>query len=94
MSGRPPNGRQLHALVRPRVTAMAGTSTRAWATYRELRALSAPLTSTNEGCLGVRSSGAAVGLERTAGNRPDTVQHVVGERNEQSGSISSAAAED
>ena len=63
-------------------------------TYRGLRALSAPLASPAEGCLGGRSSGAAVGLDRTAGNRPDTVQHVVGERNEQSGSLFSAAAED
>ena len=38
-------------------------------------ALSAALASTAEG--------AVLALERTAGNRPDTVQHVVGERNEQ-----------
>jgi hypothetical protein len=54
------------------------------ASYLRLRALSAPLASTAEGCLGVRSGGAVVALERSAGNRPNTVQHVVGERNEQS----------
>jgi hypothetical protein len=62
--------------------------------YRPLLALSAPLASTAEGCLGVRSSGAAVGLERVGGKRPDTVQHVVGERNEQSSSVTSAVDED
>jgi len=62
--------------------------------FRELRALSASLASTAEDCSGFGSSGVVVGLERTAGNRPDTVQHVVGERYEQSGSVSSAAAED
>jgi hypothetical protein len=45
-------------------------------------------------CLGVESSGAAVGLERIAGNRPHTVQHVVGERKEQSGLVCAAVTED
>lgn len=55
--------------------------------------LSDPLASSAEGCSEVGSSGAAVGLDGTAGNRPDTVQQVVGERNEQSGALFSAAAE-
>jgi hypothetical protein len=61
--------------------------------YRGVRELSALLASAG-GCLGVRSSGAAAGLRRTAGNRPERVQQVVGERNEQSRSDSGPGNED
>lgn len=62
--------------------------------YRRLRALSDPLANIGKGGCGVRFGGAAAGLDPTAGNRPDTVQHVVGERKEQASSGFSEAAGD
>ena len=56
--------------------------------------LSAEPAKTAGGSLQVESTGAAAGFERTAGNRPDTLQHVVGERNEQADSVSLTAVED